>query len=478
MRKIVLCMLAAIIAISTLTGCPANNAEESSGVGGSHDSGVTEPADKSSGSAVESNSADNGAASTANTAQGEIGAAPEIPAADDFIPTVDESIIYRSGTWYFTSNDKDGNKMHYLYLTDSKELISFEPEDTVVDVSGYLVAYENGTLMNVKTGEVYAGGDTGFEYIKTEANEEYAFANDGTAMIVKIDPGFDSVAVNIGVLNNDGTWRNEITSDNVLDTHTEYDLNRWSYVGDGFVYIYSSLRRLYNSDNDYLVDEDYWKYVYYYIYSNETIAYFIDDSPERTFSKLYCLNKESKTINELSVEGDPSSVSYNISGSCVAYAAPDIDWDVHNPYVDWIVAHNMEKDEYMLFDISAFEIRHPWNMVSGVICGVLDNALMFKSEGADGSEYTCMINQEGERLIEPKIMDFVCIVDDKFLCTVDGTLTMFDTSGKETKLPGKLAYSSVTADNYGSIIAVETDEGFKLVDLNDPENPFTPFDAI
>ncbi len=74
--------------------------------------------------------------------------------------------------------------------------------------------------------------------------------------------------------------------------------------------------------------------------------------------------------------------------------------------------------------------------------------------------------------------NLVCMVSDKFICTVDGTLTMFDSSGKETKLPGKLADSRVTADNYGSVIAVETDEGFKLVDLNDPENPFTPFDAV
>lgn len=486
MRKIV-CMLAAIIAISTLTGCPANKEEESSSVGSDPDSNVTELADLSSGSAVESNSAGNEAASAGDPAQSEDSAAPEIPAADDFIPTVDRSIIYRSGTWYFTSNDKDGNTKHYLYLTDSKELISFEPEDEVVDVSGCLVAYENGTLKNVKTDEIYAGSDTGYEYIRhysifwnnsisSETRKEYAFANDGTAMIAKIDPGFDSVTVNIGVINNDGTWRKEITSENGFDTHTDYDTSEWNYLGDGFVCCFFG--GYYNSDADYWVEVYNISQSAKYIYSNETNAYFINGAPDYRFSKMISFDKKSREFFEYVSDYDTgidvttrTNVSYNVSGSCVAYAKQDIDSDDN---IDSILAFNMEKGVEMLFDISAFEISY-WKYI---MCGVVDNALMFQIEGADGSEYTCMINQEGERLIEPKIMDYICTVGDKFLCTVDGTLTMFDSSGKETKLPGTLAKGLIRVGNYSGVIAVETDEGFKLVDLNDPENPFTPFDAV
>lgn len=472
MRKIA-CTLAAIIAISTLTGCPANKSSRVS----SPDSSVTEPADLSSGSAVESNSAGNEAASAGDPAQGEDSTAPEIPTADDFIPTIDQSRIYRSGTWYFTAKDQHGNNKHYLYIADNKELIEFEPEGLVVDVSGYLVAYSNDKLMNIKTGEIYAGGDTGFKYIKTKIGRDsykYAFANDGTAMIVKIDPGFDSVSVNIGILNNDGTWRNEVTSDNNFDTHTDYDPSEWIYFGDGFVGGNGGgFWEIYDTDHNNFLSS-----LGSYIYSNDTNAFFMGSEYYGDYIYLlYCLDKKTDEIFYYNLEfekEDKARVIYNNYGSCIAYNALEVDHHV----IGLIYAHNMEKDEGMEFDISAFEISI-YDSDRDIVYGVLDNALMFKTKGVDGNEYICMINQEGERIIEPKIMHFVCMVGDKFICSVDGTLTMFDASGKETKLlKGALAHSDLDTDNYSSFIAVETDEGFKLVDLNNPENPFTPFDAV
>ena len=103
---------------------------------------------------------------------------------------------------------------------------------------------------------------------------------------------------------------------------------------------------------------------------------------------------------------------------------------------------------------------------------------VFECTGADGIDYICAINTDGERVIEPREMWYRCTVGDKYLCNVDGVLTMFDSvTGAETALEGDLIVDGKHVYGDESVIVVETAEGYKLIDLNEPEKIYSPFES-
>lgn len=473
-------LLALIVTLSSLTGCKVSTPSEldsgSTGTGAS----ANESADRNSG-----RTSDNSTGKENSSGEG----------TDNTVDWSDAStyISYIDDDTFFVNQCKDTPdkilQRNYLYLPDKKELISLEEEDLsnpMIDYSGYLVAYRNGIIKNIKTNEVYTNPDEGLEYIKTIniKEETGVFADDGTVLIAKTVADFDKVSRSFGVLNNDGTWKTELSDGYDLAKVDCKDLSGWRYHGNGYVYYEGEPEwdnvddGYFNLDHNCYVCNDKSHYVYgdrgkgygcwfddIYVYSNKDTAYFLDWSGFREngsgkfpIDSLIGYNTITNTSDIL----EKKFYGYCIPRNRYVVVSTPSDGNPH-------IAYDMETGERIEFDVSGYK--------SASNLSVVGNTYLFGCLGADKETYITAVNPAGEKIIEPKKMTYECTVGSKFLCTVDGVLTMFDAeTGAETALPGKLASYPVFNSHDNNIIVINTDNGNKLLDLNDPQNPFSPFD--
>lgn len=482
MKKYALLMAAALL-LCTFTGCSGNNsgtasqaqtedATSNSAVNGGSmdDESVADDSINISSSEAEENIPT--MESTQQTENTDIAPDDSVDSevSETSLPVIMDKGEFKNGTWMFKAADSEGETKNYLYNVEEDELVKFTPEMEIVDFSGFSVVYKRDNITyivkNVKTNKEYF--TTGDNELIIKGEEDNEFFVDGTMLVVKKDTGFDNPRKWTALFDDNGNFIHEWWDYYQLPYHSEFDRLEWTHYGNGTVvneyqvYImnvdmylqmgYESYPTIPYQDQN-VVSVDFGNNAYYvadralYAYNMTTNVELYETSvgslyDDKEFGKFYLIN----------------------SGAALKGEA------------DCIV-RNLQTSTDITFPTSEYSQIVPY--------AISDNLMLFECVGDDDNKYFCLINTNGDRIMEPTLkseISYLCTTSDgNFVMLADSRniITINGTTGETSEI--KASYLKPVMDRYSDIAIVETHDpvtmidSYKLVDLRDPANIIDPF---
>ena len=503
MKKRLISVVAATLVVLSASACSAPTEQtSSSGSADTSSSQTTTNETKEHAETKESTPLDTSAAQTvqadAETVETEI----VTEEAEEFVPVIDSQGELRNGSWLFQAYNSEGELKDYIYDIEAKELVEFTSESNIVDFSGFTVVYENNKndyqVKNVKTGEVYVDTKNSEMVIKGEDT----YFVDNTLLVVKAETGFDQGGKWMGVINDDGTWKYELRADYQVPYHSDFKNITWYYYGNGVI---CNQRDMFIMDTNIYVDKTIemrsgftWSFggiiksatASSFIYTTEDAVY--KNYSSGSFGSVACYNKKDDTIIYNGVKDSEASCGTCLYGNYLGYDFADGSF----------VICNMETAEDITIDVSGYTFEEGETRVYNRVYSIANDTIIFECIGADDNKYLCAVNTNGERVLEPALMDdvkYFCTTNDGdfVLQTNDGTIrTVNSTTGEITdvktdysligyyKANGDATDLDVCFDELADATVVRLVEPetnttyYKLVDLNDPANVIDPFGAL
>lgn len=359
--------------------------------------------------------------------------------------------------------ETDDGKM-YAYNVNDNILYEYDGEGYINYISGNFASID-GKLYNYKTNEFYESYHSFF-------NEEYAY-------VITLEESFDGNVYSFGVLDKDGKWALPLSSDNVIS-----DLYKNQ---NGFVSKASSQLihyGIYNDVGSYLYD---WK--------NDKVINLNDlDIPLPTLPPTETTNHPYQFSNVV-VSGmyensvllyakyhasaiDPDYYSYikfdASTGECTLLSSGYkeirdvgkgnfiLPYDFYYSKVVELIDQNFNM--LVRYDLSEYDNIE--------LQGVTEDYISFYANNPDGTQYTIILDKEGNRVIEP-FKGYIYNIYGDFIEKDDGTILNFVT--------GETFEFDYRIDNYVELIdkyLVYFDYNYYFVDMSAPDNLINPLEIV